>query len=68
MFQSPTARLASVTRGGVYALAFHPTNGSLAAGGYEGIVRIIDAKTGKLLKEFVPAPFVEPRVAAGVSR
>lgn len=49
--------------GGVYAVAFHPTNGSLAAGGYDGVVKIVEAMSGRVLKEFIPAPFKPPAVA-----
>jgi hypothetical protein len=58
-------RLASVKfDGGVYALAFHPTNGTVAAGGYEGIIRVFEARTGKVLREFVPAPLSNAKVAS----
>lgn len=39
-----------------YALTFRPDGGRLAAGGYEGTVRIYELKEGKLAREFVPVP------------
>jgi WD40 repeat protein/mono/diheme cytochrome c family protein len=39
-----------------YALAFHPDSKSVASGGFDGMVRLNDPLTGKLIKEFVPVP------------
>lgn len=47
---------------GVYAVAFHPTNGTFAAGGYDGVIKIVDTKTNKLVREFVPVP-LKPALA-----
>lgn len=41
---------------GVYAVAVHPTNGTFASAGYDGLVKIAEMPTGKVLKEFVPVP------------
>lgn len=49
--------------GGLYSIAFHPSNGTFAAGGYDGVVKIAQAATGKVLKEFVPVPFTPTEVA-----
>lgn len=57
------ARLAVVKfDGGLYAVAFHPSNGTFAAGGYDGLVKIAKADNGQVLREFIPVPFT-PSVA-----
>jgi WD40 repeat protein len=43
-------------RGPVYAVAFRPDGKQIASAGFDGLVRLNDAQTGKLLKEFVPYP------------
>jgi WD40 repeat protein len=43
-------------RGGVYTVAFRPDGKAVASAGFDGVVRINDATTGKLIKEFVPVP------------
>lgn len=40
----------------VYSVAYHPEGKVVATAGFDGIVRISDAATGKLVKEFVPVP------------
>lgn len=47
---------------GVFAVAFRPDGKQVATGGLDGIVRIFDAETGALLKEFVPV-VITPAVA-----
>ncbi len=41
---------------GMYAVAFHPDNLTLAAAGGDGLVRLYDSTNGKRIKEFAPAP------------
>jgi WD40 repeat protein len=48
---------------GVFAVAFSPDGKQVATGGFEGKVRIFDAGTGALVKEFIPVT-VTPAVAA----
>lgn len=48
---------------GVFAVAFAPDGKHVATGGFDGKVRIFDAETGNLVKEFVPVT-VTPTVAA----
>ena len=44
--------------GAIFALAFHPTTNWLAAGGFDGSVRIYDyaAKSNQVVRAFVPVP------------
>jgi len=44
---------------GIYAVAFNPSGDRLATGGFDGHVRIYNAATGELLKDFVPVPISE---------
>jgi len=41
-------------RGPVYAVAFRPDGNHVASAGFDGVVRLNDPNTGKLIKEFVP--------------
>jgi WD40 repeat protein len=43
-------------RGGVYTIAFRPDGKQVASAGFDGVVRLNDPETGKLIKEFVPVP------------
>jgi WD40 repeat protein len=40
----------------VYSVAFHPDGKVVATAGFDGMVRISDAMTGKLVREFAPVP------------
>jgi WD40 repeat protein/mono/diheme cytochrome c family protein len=40
----------------VYAIAFRPDGKEVATAGFDGVVRLSDPMTGKLVKEFVPVP------------
>jgi hypothetical protein len=51
----------------VYSLAFRPDGQVLAAAGSDGKVRLIDAMTGQITKEFSPAP-VKPSVGTPPSQ
>jgi WD40 repeat protein len=51
-------------RGPVYTVAFRPDGQQVASAGFEGLVRLNDAATGKLIKEFVAVPLATA-VAAG---
>jgi WD40 repeat protein len=43
-------------QGGVFALAYRPDGKQVASAGFDGVVRLNDVETGKLVKEFVPVP------------
>jgi len=43
-------------RGAVYALAYGSDGKAVASAGFDGIVRLNDPQTGKLLREFTPVP------------
>jgi WD40 repeat protein len=48
---------------GVFAVAFRPDGQQVATGGLDGVVRLFNAETGDLVKEFVPVT-ISPSVAA----
>lgn len=43
-------------QGAIYAAAFHPAGLKAASAGFDGVVRINDVNSGKLIREFVPCP------------
>lgn len=43
-------------KGPVYTVAFRPDGKDVASAGFDGLIRLNDPATGKLLKEFVPVP------------
>jgi dipeptidyl aminopeptidase/acylaminoacyl peptidase len=42
--------------GPVYSIVYQPDGARLAAAGYDGAIRIYDAKNGKVVKQFIPVP------------
>lgn len=46
-------------KGGVYSVRFSPDGKTVASAGFDGVVRLNDALTGKLIKEFVPVPLAK---------
>jgi WD40 repeat protein len=49
--------------GPVYAVAFASSGKIVASGGFDGLVRLNDADTGQLVKEFSPVPSGSTKVA-----
>ncbi|HXE54990.1 MAG TPA: c-type cytochrome domain-containing protein [Tepidisphaeraceae bacterium] len=47
-------------QGPIYAVAYTPDGSTLATAGADGYVRLFDARTGKLIKQFVPVPLTRP--------
>ena len=50
---------ARIPQGGVYAVTIRPDGKAVAAAGADGIVRLISAEDGKLIKEFSAAPEIK---------
>jgi len=51
-------------KGAIYALAYRPDGRQVANAGFDGVVRLNDPRTGKLIKEFVPVPLGGAAVTA----
>jgi WD40 repeat protein len=51
-------------KGGVFAVAFSPDSKTVASAGFDGLVRLNDAMTGKLIKEFIPVPGLKSATTA----
>lgn len=60
--EAPLAELKGNTAG-VFAVAFRPDGQQVATGGLDGRIRLYNAETGELLKEFPPV-VITPAVAA----
>ena len=48
-----------IPQGGIFAVAFSHDGQAFASGGFDGIVRIHDAATGVLIREFTPVDITE---------
>lgn len=55
---------AEIAEGGVYAVDYSPDGRTVAAGGFDGIVRLLDAESGQVQREFLPVEIVGTPVAA----
>jgi hypothetical protein len=66
IYETETGRLVSrhEAKSGMYAIAFHPTEPKVAASGFDGLVRLIDAETGALIREFSSVPMASAADAA----
>jgi WD40 repeat protein len=51
-------------QGSIHAIAYSPDGTRLATGGFDGQVRLFDAKTGSLVKQFVPVPITPAQASA----
>jgi DNA-binding beta-propeller fold protein YncE len=49
---------------GIYAVAYQSNGQAVAAAGEDGRVRVIDAATAKITKEFIPVPIGAAAAAA----
>ncbi|MBI2949450.1 MAG: DUF1549 domain-containing protein [Verrucomicrobia bacterium] len=54
---------ATFTNAAIYAISFSPDGKQVAAGGNDGLVRLIEAESGKVIKEFAAAPVSHAAVA-----
>jgi WD40 repeat protein len=50
--------------GAIYAVSFNTAGNVVASAGFDGVVRLNDATSGKLVKEFSPVPLGAAKVAA----
>ena len=69
VYQTSDGKLVSkfeLLQGGVYAVAFSPDGKAVACGGFDGTIRLIEAATGKPIREFVAVPLT-PAVASKIS-
>jgi len=46
-------------KGAVFAVKFHPNHKVVASAGFDGLVRLNDPLTGRLIKEFAPVPMAK---------
>lgn len=51
-------------KGAVYTVAFRPDGGQVATAGFDGMIRLNDPQSGKLIKEFVAVPLTPGSPAA----
>jgi WD40 repeat protein/mono/diheme cytochrome c family protein len=45
--------------GPIYSVSFRPDGQVVASAGFEGVVRLSNAQTGKIIKEFIPVPLTK---------
>ena len=66
VYQEADAKLVSRfadQHGAVYTVAFRPDGKEVAVGGFDGMVRVYETDSGKMMREFVPMPLAAPGVA-----
>jgi WD40 repeat protein len=61
VYQTADAKVVSklTTIGPIYTVSFRPDGQVVASAGFDGMIRLSDAKTGKIIKEFSPVPLVK---------
>lgn len=47
-------------KGTIHAVAFHPDGKTVATGGFDGMVRLYEIPSGKLIGAYVPVPITKP--------
>ncbi|MBI2827170.1 MAG: PD40 domain-containing protein [Planctomycetia bacterium] len=70
VYQEADAKLVSrfaSENGAIYAVAYRPDGKQVATAGFDGMVRLWDPETGKLVKEFLPVP-AEPASVAQAAK
>jgi WD40 repeat protein len=68
VYETASGKLLNKTEGQhgpVYAVSFSTSGKVVASVGFDGVVRLNDAETGKLVKEFSPVPLEAGRMALG---
>ena len=50
--------------GPIFGIAWRPDGSTIATAGFDGNVRFYDAKTGALVKQFVPVPIGDAKEPA----
>jgi WD40 repeat protein len=54
--------------GGIFAVAFSADSKWVATGGYDGVIRVFEAKTGKVARAFVPVPISAAKEVTAATR
>jgi WD40 repeat protein len=69
IYKTDGARVATLKghQGAIFAIAFRPDGQQIVTGGLDGHVRFYDAKSGKLVSQFVPVP-LRPRTSTAAVR
>ena len=52
----------------VYCVGFSADGKQVAAGGFDGKIRLLDTASGQLVKDFVPVPLTEKKTVAGAAK
>jgi WD40 repeat protein len=67
VYQASDGKLVSkfeLSDGGLFAVAVHPEGKLLAAGGFDGLIRMIEVESGNLVKEFSAVPLESEELAS----